>query len=83
MDSGTKSTGSKNASGVKSVSAEDKPQTQRLRQAGLHELEVLLSEHLSTSVVVEEKGKRGRVIIDFADLNDLERIYRAMVGQSS
>lgn len=83
MDSGTKSTGSKNASGVKSASPEDKPQTQRLRQAGLHELEVLLSEHLSTSVVVEEKGKRGRVIIDFADLNDLERIYRAMVGQSS
>lgn len=83
MDSGTKSTGSKNASGVKSASAEDKPQTQRLRQAGLHELEVLLSEHLLTSVVVEEKGKRGRVIIDFADLNDLERIYRAMVGQSS
>lgn len=83
MDSGTKSTGSKNASGVKSATAEDKPQTQRLRQAGLHELEVLLSEHLSTSVVVEEKGKRGRVIIDFADLNDLERIYRAMVGQSS
>jgi len=52
----------------------------RLRQAGMHELETLLSEHLATSVVVIEKGKRGQVVIDFADLDDLERIYRAMTG---
>ncbi len=52
----------------------------RLRQAGMHELETLLSEHLATSVVVMEKGKRGQVVIDFADLDDLERIYRAMTG---
>ena len=46
----------------------------------MHELETLLSEHLATSVVVIEKGKRGQVVIDFADLDDLERIYRAMTG---
>lgn len=52
----------------------------RLRQAGMHELETLLSEHLATTVVVTEKGRRGQVVIDFADLDDLERIYRAMTG---
>lgn len=49
-----------------------------LRQAGMHELEELLSEHLQTRVKVEEGGKRGRVVIEFADLDDLERLYRAM-----
>ncbi len=52
--------------------------TPRLRQPGMHELEELLSEHLQTRVTVEEGGKRSRVIIDFADLDDLERLYRAM-----
>ena len=48
------------------------------RQAGMHELEELLSEHLQTRVKVEEGGKRGRVVIEFADHDDLERLYRAM-----
>ena len=26
-------------------------------------------------------AKRGRVVIDFADLEDLERIYRRMAGE--
>jgi ParB family chromosome partitioning protein len=50
----------------------------KLRHPGMHELEELLSEHLATRVRVEEGGTRARVIIDFADLADLERIYRAM-----
>jgi ParB family chromosome partitioning protein len=50
----------------------------KLRHPGMHELEELLSEHLATAVRVEEGGRRGRIIIDFADLADLERIYRAM-----
>ncbi len=54
------------------------PPGPRLRSPGMHELEELLSEHLATSVRVEEGGKRGRIVIDFADLGDLERIYRAM-----
>ena len=54
------------------------PQPRGLRHPGLHELEALLSEHLATTVRVEERGKRGRIVIEFADLSDLERIYRAM-----
>jgi ParB family transcriptional regulator, chromosome partitioning protein len=55
------------------------PRGPRLRQAGMHELEQLLSEHLSTRVRVQEGGRAGgKVIIEFADLDDLERLYRAM-----
>ncbi len=43
------------------------------------ELESLLAEFLDTKVAVSMNGKRGRVAIDFADLADLERIYRKMV----
>lgn len=51
----------------------------RLRQAGMHELEQLLSEHLATRVKVQESAKAGgKVVIEFADLDDLERIYRSM-----
>jgi ParB family chromosome partitioning protein len=60
----------------------DRPvdQAARLRLPGMIELEHLLSEHLETRVQVEETGRRGRVVIDFADVDDLERIYRAMTG---
>ena len=54
------------------------PGRAQLRHPGMHELEELLSEHLATSVRVEEGQRRGRIVIDFADLADLERIYRAM-----
>jgi len=49
-----------------------------LRPAGLLELEELLSAHLDTRVNVTMGAKRGRVVIDFATVEDLERIYRAM-----
>lgn len=51
----------------------------RLRPPGLLELEHLLAEHLDTKVAVSMGAKRGRVTIEFADLEDLERIYRHMV----
>lgn len=50
----------------------------RLRPPGLLELEELLSERLDTRVKVSMGAKRGKVTIDFATLEDLERIYRAM-----
>ena len=50
-----------------------------LKAPGLLELENLLAEYLDTKVAVSMAGKRGRVVIDFADLADLERIYRRMV----
>jgi len=47
-------------------------------QPGLVELERLLGEHLATNVSVTATNGRGKVVVEFADLNDLERIYRAM-----
>jgi ParB family chromosome partitioning protein len=54
----------------------------RLRPPGLLELENLLADHLDTRVGVQMGSKRGRVSIDFADLEDLERIYRRIVGDN-
>lgn len=54
------------------------PGTRRLRPPGLLELEELLSEHLETRVKVSMGSRRGKVVVDFATLEDLERIYRAM-----
>ncbi|MDX2380524.1 MAG: ParB/RepB/Spo0J family partition protein [Acidimicrobiia bacterium] len=54
--------------------------TTKLRPPGLLELENLLAEHLETRVKVQMGAKRGRVTIDFADLEDLERLYRLMAG---
>ena len=50
----------------------------KLRPPGLLELEDLLAEHLSTRVAIKMGASRGRVTIEFADLEDLERIYRLM-----
>jgi ParB family transcriptional regulator, chromosome partitioning protein len=52
----------------------------KLRPPGLLELENLLAEQLDTRVSVQMSAKRGRVTIDFADLEDLERIYRVIAG---
>jgi ParB family transcriptional regulator, chromosome partitioning protein len=48
----------------------------RLRPPGLLELEELLAGYLDTRVGVQMGAKRGKVTIEFADLEDLERIYR-------
>lgn len=52
----------------------------KLRPPGLLELENLLAEHLETRVRVQMGAKRGRVTVEFADLEDLERLYRRMAG---
>jgi ParB family transcriptional regulator, chromosome partitioning protein len=52
----------------------------KLPEPGLLELEELLSEHLNTRVKVELQNRRGRLVVEFATLEDLERIYRAMAG---
>ncbi len=73
------------------ANAEDRTRTQdgagltsatRLRPPGLLELESLLAEYLATNVNVSMGAKRGRVVVDFADLEDLERIYRKMTEPS-
>jgi ParB family chromosome partitioning protein len=47
---------------------------------GILELEELLSSHLNTRVKVDMTAKRGKVVVEFATLEDLERIYKLMVG---
>jgi ParB family chromosome partitioning protein len=56
---------------------------QRLRPPGLLELEELLSGHLDTRVSIEMGSKKGKMTVEFATLEDLERIYRVMVGEPS
>jgi len=51
-----------------------------LRAAGVLELEQLLADHLNTRVKVTLGGRHGKVTIDFATIEDLERIYRTMLG---
>lgn len=46
------------------------------RPAALLELEQLLADRLATRVRVDLGKKRGRIEIEFADLEDLERIFR-------
>jgi ParB family chromosome partitioning protein len=58
--------------------ADQGPRAGKLRPPGILELEDLLSNHLDTRVRVSLGTKRGRVVIDFATLEDLERIYRLM-----
>jgi ParB family chromosome partitioning protein len=50
----------------------------RLRPPGLLELEELLGDYLETRVRISMGARHGKVQIEFANLEDLERIYRAM-----
>lgn len=51
------------------------PRLRPVPDASVAELEHLLEDYLDTRVHVDLKGRNGRIIIDFADLDDLERIY--------
>jgi ParB family chromosome partitioning protein len=51
------------------------PRLRPVPDASVAELEQLLEDYLNTRVHVDLKGRNGRIIIDFADLDDLERIY--------
>ena len=48
------------------------------RDAAVLELERLLSDRLDTTVRVKVGAKRGQVVIEYADLDDLERIYHVI-----
>jgi ParB family chromosome partitioning protein len=56
----------------------------RLRAPGLLELEELLASHLDTRVSVAMAGAdgKGKVVVEFGGLEDLERIYRLMTAGS-
>lgn len=55
----------------------------RLPAPGVLELEELLAAHLNTRVKVDMRSRRGKVVVEFATLEDLERIYKLMVGAGS
>jgi len=61
-------------------SASRRPAVRKLPEPGVLELEDLLSTYLNTRVKVDIQNRRGRLVVEFATLEDLERIYRAMVG---
>jgi ParB family chromosome partitioning protein len=62
------------------TSAGRRPAVRKLPEPGVLELEDLLSTYLNTRVKVDIQNRRGRLVVEFATLEDLERIYRAMVG---
>ena len=51
------------------------PAAAAVSESALLELENLLAEYLSTTVRVEIGERKGRLTVEFADLDDLERIY--------
>ena len=62
--------------------ATPEPSARKLRAPGLLELEELFSQYLDTRVQVTLGPRRGKVVIDFADLEDLERIYRRILARN-
>jgi ParB family chromosome partitioning protein len=54
------------------------PASAPMRPPGLHALEELLGSHLDTRVKIDLGARKGKLTIEFADLDDLERIYRRM-----
>jgi ParB family chromosome partitioning protein len=55
----------------------------KLRAPGLVELEELLGDHLETRVTISMGASRGKVVVEFSTLEDLERIYRRITDGTS
>lgn len=53
----------------------------KTRPAALLELEELLGDHLATRVRASSATGKGKLTIEYADLDDLNRIYRLMSGR--
>lgn len=60
---------------------EDSTSRPKLRPPGLLELEQLLADRLDTRVSISMSARRGKVVVDFANLEDLERIYRLIIAE--
>ena len=50
----------------------------KTKSAAVLEVEQQLSDYLNTTVTVSTSGKRGRVSVEFADMDDLGRIFSAI-----
>ncbi len=80
---GAAALGSEPTAGVPSAPGAVRTSGRRLPPPGILELEELLSTHLNTRVKVDVSSRRGKVVVEFATLEDLERIYKLMVGGSA
>ena len=63
-------------SGASAATKADKP-------AALLELEEILSAQFDTRVSIDLGQKNGRIVVEFADLEDLERIFATMTSDES
>jgi ParB family transcriptional regulator, chromosome partitioning protein len=70
--------GDKPGTGTPGTGTETKPR--KLPPAGLLELESRISEYLATRVSVKMSAKKGAITVEFAGLEDLERLYYLMMG---
>ena len=70
----------RNSAGAPEPAPEGGAPGSKLRAPGLLELEGLLADQLDTRVKINMGPKRGKVVIEFADLEDLERIYKVMAS---
>ena len=57
-----------------------RPRVREVRPAEIIELEMRLADRLGSKVKVDFKGGRGAMQIDFGSLEELERLYRRLMG---
>jgi ParB family chromosome partitioning protein len=55
---------------------EERRTVTEVRPVAIIELEHRLSDHLGTPVKIQYRGDKGKVVINFSSLDELERIYR-------
>ena len=67
--------------GLAPRAARTRAATAATRPAAILEVEKRLSDILETRVRIETRGRRGIIEIDFADLEDLDRIWRALARE--
>ncbi len=60
---------------------EDSPKPpESTRDAGLLEVERILGDRFDTTVKVQSRGKKGRIVVEFADRDDLQRLFELLGG---
>ena len=50
------------------------------REAAALEVEQVLSDRFDTTVRVHTRGRKGRIVVEFADQDDLQRLFRLLGG---
>lgn len=50
------------------------------RDAALLEVERILGDRFDTTVKVQSRGRKGRIVVEFADRDDLQRLFELLGG---